>query len=223
MRIMSRGLFDNLGLKFVSLGLAFALWVVVAGEQRDERTLNATLSLTGLPNNMTLLNVPGDSVTVEVRGPKSLISGLSPNEVDVNLDLSTLKEGENLVAVKADRVDVPRGVEVVQVSPKWVRLILESVAERVVRVAARVEGNPAAGYFLKRASARPDRVRLVGPRSEVNRLDKVYTSTISIEGRSHDFGALASLEPVGKLIKVEGPALVQVSVEIRANPRPSSS
>ena len=223
MRIMFRGLFDNFGLKLVSVGLAFALWVVVAGEQRDERTLNAPLSLAQLPKHLTLLNIPGDFVTVEVRGPKSLISGLSPSEVDVHLDLSTLKEGENLVAVKADRVDVPRGVEVVQVSPKWVRLVLESVAERVVRVAARVEGNPAAGYVFKRASAHPDRVRLVGPRSEVNRLDKVYTSAISIEGRSHDFSALTSLEPAGKFIKVEGPALVQVSVEIRTNPRPSSS
>lgn len=223
MRIMSRGLFDNLGLKLASLGLAFALWMVVAGEQRDERTLNAPLSLARLPKNTALLNVSGDFVTIQVRGPKSLISGLSPNEVDVNLDLSTLKEGENIVAVKADQIDVPRGVEVVQISPKWVRLVLESVAERVVRIAARVEGNPAAGYYLKRASTHPDRVRLVGPRSEVDRLEKVYTSAISVEGRSHDFGAMTSLEPVGKLIKVEGPALVQVSVEIRMNPRPSSS
>ncbi len=220
---MSRGLFDNLGLKLASLGLAFALWMVVAGEQRDERTLNAPLALAPLPKNTTLLNVSGDFVTVQVRGPKSLISGLSPDEVDVNLDLSTLKEGENLVAVKADQVDVPRGVEVVQISPKSVRLVLESVTERTVRVAARVEGNPADGYFLKRASTHPDRVRLVGPRSEVNRLETIYTSAVNVEGLSHDFGAMIALEPVGKLIKVEGPALVRVSVEIRRNRRPSSS
>lgn len=220
---MPGGLFDNLGLKLSSLGLAVALWMVVAGEQRDERTLNAPLTLARLPKNTALLNVPGDFVTVQLRGPKSLISGLSPSEVDVNLDLSTLKEGENLVAVKSDQVDVPRGVEVVQVSPKWVRLVVESVTERVVRVAARVEGNPTSGYYFKRASARPDHVRLVGPRSEVNRLEKVYTSTISIEGRSHDFGVSTSLEPLGKLVKVEGPVHIQVSVEIRASPKPSSS
>lgn len=220
---MFRGLFDNLGLKLASLGLAFALWMVVAGEQRDERTLNAPLALAPLPKNTTLLNVSGDFVTVQVRGPKSLISSLSPDEVDVNLDLSTLKEGENLVAVKADQVDVPRGVEVVQISPKSVRLVLESVTERTVRVAARVEGNPADGYYLKRASTHPDRIRLVGPRSEVNRLETIYTSAVNVEGLSHDFGAMIALEPVGKLIKVEGPALVRVSVEIRKSRRPSSS
>lgn len=222
-RMMSRRLFDNLGLKLASLALAFALWMVVAGEQRDERTVNASLSLARLPKHMTLLNGPGEAVMVQLRGPKSLISGLSPNEVDVNLDLSGLKAGENLVAVRPDQVDVPRGVEIVQVSPKWVRLVLESVAERVMRVTARVEGKPAAGYYLKRAVAHPERIRLIGPRSEMNRLEKVYTSAISVEGRSHDFSVMTSLEPVGKSIKVEGPALVQVSVEIRMNPTRSSS
>ncbi|PWB81599.1 MAG: hypothetical protein C3F08_01520 [Candidatus Methylomirabilota bacterium] len=218
-----KGLLSNWGLKLASLALAFALWMVVAGEQRDERTVNASVSLARLPKNTTLLNGPGEFVTVRLRGPKSLISGLSQNEVEANLDLSTLKEGENLVAVRADQVDVPRGVEVVQVSPKWIRLVLESVTDRVVRVAARVEGHPATGYYLKRALAHPDRVRLVGPKSEINRLERVYTSAINIEGRSRDFGAMTALEPVGKSIRVEGPALVQVSVEIRASPGPSSS
>lgn len=220
---MAGRLVDKFGLKLASLGLAFALWMVVAGEQRDERTLNVPLTLARLPEHTALLNVPGDFVTVQLRGPKSLIAGLSPKEVDVNLDLSTLKEGENLVAVKSDQVDVPRGIEVVQVSPKLVRLVLESVTERAVRVAARVEGNPAVGHYLKRASVHPDRVRLIGPKSEVNRLEKVYTSTISIEGRSRDFGVMTSLEPLGNLVKVEGATLIRVFVEIRANPRPSSS
>src|SRR5574337_748833 len=209
--MMSRGLFDNLGLKLSSLGLAFALWMVVAGEQRDERAMNIALTFTRLPKHTALLNVSGDSVTVRLRGPKSLISGLSPNEVEANLDLAGLKEGENLVAVTSDQVDVPRGVEVVQVSPKAVRLVLEAVAEREVRVTARVEGNPAPGYYFKRASAHPDHVRLVGPKSEVSRVEHIYTSAISLEGRSRNFGVLTSLEPVGESVKVEGPALVQVS------------
>jgi hypothetical protein len=47
-------------------------------------------------------------------------------------------------------------------------------------------------------------------RGEVNRPEKVYTSTISIEGRSRDFGVVTFLEPLRKLVKVEGPALVFV-------------
>lgn len=223
MRIMNRGLFGNLGLKLSSLGLAFALWMVVAGEQRDERALNVPLRLSRFPKHLVLLNDPGDFVTVKLRGPKSLVAGLSPNEVDLKLDLSRLKEGENLVAVGVDEVETPRGVEVLHVSPKSVRLILESMAEREVRVAARIEGTPAGGHYFKRAYARPNRVRVVGPRSEVSRVAKVYTSAISIEGRSRDFAVWTSLEPVGKSVKVEGAEFVQVSVEIGDSSRRPSS
>lgn len=220
---MKEGLFRNLGLKLCSLGLAFALWVVVAGEQKDERTLNVPLKLARLPKNMALVNDPGAFVTVKLRGPKSLVTGLPPDEVDLNLDLSQLKEGENLVPVRVEEFEVPRGVEVLQASPRWVRLALESLAEREVRVAARVEGKPAAGHYFKGAYARPDRVRVVGPRSEVSRVAKVYTSAISIEGRSSDFAVKTSLEPVGKSVKVEGTDSVQVSVEIGGNSRRPSS
>lgn len=219
MRVANTGLFANVGLKLLSIGLAFALWMVVAGEQRDERQLHVPLPLSRLSKHLVLLNDPGDFVTVKLRGPKSLVASLSPSEVELKLDLSRLKEGENLVAVGADEVETPRGVEVLQVSPKSVRLVLESMAEREVRVAAKVEGTPAGGHYFKRAYARPNRVRVVGPRSEVSRVAKVYTEAVSIEGRSRDFAVWTALEPVGKSVKVEGADSVQVSVEIGENGR----
>ncbi len=220
---MKQLLSRNLGLKLCSLGLAFALWIVVAGEQKDERTMNVPLKLSRLPKNMALTNDPGTFVTAKLRGPKSVVRGLSPDEVDLNLDFSKLKEGENLVDVRPEEIEVPRGVEVLQASPRWVRLTLELVAEREVRVSAKVEGRPAAGHYLKRAYANPDHVRVVGPKSEVSRVAKVYTSAISIEGRSHDFAVRTSLEPIGKSVKVEGADSVQVSVEIGSGSRRPSS
>ncbi|MEK6568867.1 MAG: CdaR family protein [candidate division NC10 bacterium] len=221
--MMKEGLFRNLGLKLFSLCLAFALWLVVAGEQREEHTLKVPFKLTRLPERMVLVNDPGDVVTVKLRGPKSLVSGLPPDEVNLNLELSRLVEGENLVGVKVEEIQVPRGVEVLQASPKVVRLVLESMADREVRVAARVEGTPAAGHYFRRASARPDRVRVVGPKSEVRRVTRVYTATVSIEGRSRDFAVWTTLEPVGKSVKVDGADSVQVSVEIGGGGRRQSS
>jgi YbbR domain-containing protein len=219
---MKEGLLRNLGLKVFSLCLAFALWLVVAGEQREEHTLNVPLKLTRIPERMMVVNDPGDVVAVKLRGPKSLVSGLPADEVDLNLDLSRLKEGENLVPLKADDIQVPRGVEVVQTSPKTVRVVLEWMADREVRVAARVEGRPAAGHYLRRASTRPDRVRVIGPKSEVSRLTRIYTSAVSIEGRTRDFAVWATLEPIGKAVKVDGIDSVQVSVEIGSGKNRSS-
>ncbi len=211
---MKERLLHNVGLKVFSLVLAFSLWLVVAGEQRVEHSLKVPIKLTDLPEQLALVNEPNGDATVRMRGPKTLVTGLGPDDIDLNLEFSRLKEGEHLIPLRTEQIRVPRGVEVTQISPGRIRLVLEPIADREVRVSPRLEGRPAPGYYVKRAYARPDQVRVVGPRSELNRMSGVLTPPISTEGKSRDFTARTRLEPVGTSVKVAGENSVEVVVEI---------
>ena len=61
--------------------------------------------------------------------------------------------------------------------------------EREITVEPSVEGKPAPTYEVKEVSVTPSRVRVTGPASSVNLLEKVLTHTISIEGRRESFDA----------------------------------
>ena len=61
--------------------------------------------------------------------------------------------------------------------------------EREITVEPSVEGKPAPTYEIKEVSVTPSRVRVTGPASSVNLLEKVLTQTISIEGRRESFDA----------------------------------
>ena len=61
--------------------------------------------------------------------------------------------------------------------------------ERELAVEPRVEGKPAAMYEVKEIIVTPAQVRVTGPASHVNALEKVPTETISIEGRRESFDA----------------------------------
>lgn len=61
--------------------------------------------------------------------------------------------------------------------------------ERELAVEPRVEGKPAATYEVKEVVVTPVRVRVTGPASHVNALERVPTETISIEGRRESFDA----------------------------------
>jgi len=61
--------------------------------------------------------------------------------------------------------------------------------ERELAVEPRVEGKPAANYEVKEVIATPAHVRVTGPASHVNALEKVPTETISIQGRRESFDA----------------------------------
>lgn len=61
--------------------------------------------------------------------------------------------------------------------------------EREITVEPSVEGKPAATYEFKEVLVTPARVRVTGPASSVNLLEKAPTQTISIEGRRESFDA----------------------------------
>lgn len=65
----------------------------------------------------------------------------------------------------------------------------EPQIEREVVVEPRIEGKPAAGYEVKEILVTPSKVRVQGPASHVNALQKASTAPISIQGRKESFDA----------------------------------
>jgi YbbR domain-containing protein len=211
---MPRWVVNNLGLKLLSLFLAALLWAVVLGEQKIEVTVNVPLVL-DVPPKLFLVNDPADSVEVRLRGPKTLVTSVTPREIALGGSPVALVEGENTIPIREESIRVPRGIQVVDASPRRVRVVLERAVEREVEVSPRVEGRPPEGYAVRLVTANPPRVRMVGPASELARIARVRTFPISVTGQRVSFSARALLEPVGRQVRVEDsvPIIVQVDIE----------
>ncbi|MBI2116508.1 MAG: YbbR-like domain-containing protein [candidate division NC10 bacterium] len=213
MGIRSR-LLANLGLKLLSVVLAVFLWAVVLGEQKVEVTRTVPLEITNLPRDLILVNDPPDSLEVRLRGPKTLVTTLASREVDLEGLPKSFVEGENVIAIRPETVRVPRGIEVVEVTPRRVRVVLDAMAVREVEVSPRVEGAPAKGFALKRVTSTPARIRMAGPKNELRRLTRVYTVPISLDGQTASFTTRAMLEPAGRQIRALDEVPIIVGVEI---------
>jgi YbbR domain-containing protein len=211
---MRTWLLENLGLKLLSVALAVFLWAVVVGEQKVEVTMNIPLEMKGLPRNLVMVNEPPDTLGVRVRGPKTLVSTLSPSEIVLEGLPGNFVEGENVIAIRPDMVQVPRGIDVVDVALHRVRVVLDAVVEREVEVSPRVEGAPAKGYVVKQVTSSPPRIRMAGPRSDLRRLTRIYTVPINLDGHSSSFTTRAMLEPVGRQVRALDDTPIIVAVEI---------
>lgn len=210
---MRRWITHNLGLKLLSLCLAVLLWAVVLGEQKVETMVNVPLNLDA-PPNLFMVNFPTDALEVRLRGPKTLVTSLTSREVTLGELPVKLAEGENIIPIREDMVRVPRGIQVVEVSPRRVRVVLEAAAEREVEVSPYVEGNPPNGFMVRRVTSIPSHVRMVGPTSEVRRLTRVRTLPVSLAGRTASFSTRVLLEPVGRQVRLESNVPITVEVEI---------
>jgi hypothetical protein len=211
---MRTRLLENLGLKLLSVVLAVFLWAVVLGEQKVDVTLTVPLEIKDLPRDLILVNEPPDSLEVRLRGPKTLVTTLASREVVLEGLPKNFVEGENVIAIRPGAVRVPRGIEVVEVTPRRVRVVLDAMAVREVEVSPRIEGAPAKGFILKRVTSTPARIRMAGPKNELRRLARVYTVPISLDGQTASFSTRAMLEPAGRQIRALDEVPIIVGVEI---------
>ncbi len=207
-------LLNNLELKLVSVVLAVFLWAVVLGEQKVDVTISIPLEIKDLSRNLVMVNDPTDTLHVRLRGPKTLVSTLGPREVVLTEMPKTFVEGENVLQMRPEAVRVPRGIEVVDVNPRRVRVVLDAIVERELEVSPRIEGVPAKGFVVKRVTSSPARIRMAGPKSELRRLARVYTLPISLDGHSASFTTRAMLEPQGRQIRTLEEVSIVVAVEI---------
>jgi YbbR domain-containing protein len=211
---MRAWILDNLGLKLLSVFLAAFLWAVVLSEQKIEVTVNIPLEFKDIPPRLVLVNEPLDTLQVRLRGPQTLVTALAPREVALNTPPHRFKEGENLIPIPREAIRLPRGIEAVEVTPPRVRLLLEALVEREVEVSPRVQGTPAKSHVLKRVTSDPPRIRLAGPKSEIQRLWRVYTLPINLDGQTATFTTQATLEPMGRQVRILDNTPITVGVEI---------
>ena len=206
--------FKHFGLKLLSVGLAVLLWMAVSGEQTVERGVRVSLELQQFPPGLEILGEPPSTVDVRVRGASGTLGRVSPGDIVAVLDLRAARAGRRLFHLTPEQVRVPFGVEVVQVTPPTVALLFEHSATRQVPVVPAVDGKPAAGYIVGKASAEPATVEVIGPESAIERVTEALTEPVSVAGareRVRETVTLGLLDPALRL-KTTRAAMVTVQV-----------
>jgi len=210
---MRRWLLDNTGLKLLSLALAIFLWAVVLGEQKVEVSVNLPFELP-IPSGMMVVNDAPETLEVSLRGPRTLVKSVVPREVSLHRLEAALEEGENLIPIRREIARAPRGIEVVDVTPHRLRVVLDRLLDRDVEVVPRIEGTPADGYAIRQIAVVPARVLLVGPAGDLGRQSRIRTMPVSVQGQTGTVTARVPLESPGRQVRIRQDTSVTVTVEI---------
>jgi YbbR-like protein len=207
----------HVGLKVLSIGVAALLWLVVTGDPVVERTLRVGLEMQRAPTGLELVGGVPDAVAVRVRGSASRLSGLSPGDLSVVVDLDGVRPGRRLFALTPLQVTAPFGVEVAQVTPPTLSLAFEPTASTFLPVRPRVEGTPVDGHSVTNVSVTPSQVRVSGPESVVRTLTELFTEPVSIEGATSYVREAVTIDSSDAGLRLEGGATAVVTITISAD------
>ncbi|RPI27805.1 MAG: hypothetical protein EHM61_07245 [Acidobacteria bacterium] len=213
---------SNLGLKALSLVLAFLFWMQIAGRERVQRIISAPIVFENVPENLEITGDFPTQVEVVIRSERPG-GQVAANDLLVIVDLGASKPGVQTIPLSGKNVkNKPLGVDIVNLLTSRIRIVLEQVEQRSVDVEAQVIGRPAPGYRMAAVTIDPGSMTVIGPQTRIRRISRVLTEPVSIEGTSTTVRRDVYLHLPDPPVRLAGSQVVMVTVTIVADkPQPA--
>ena len=207
-----RKITDNIPLKIMSVSVAVVVWLIVVNIDNPVGTNYYTLTNVELINKeyvessdtigkMCMPEEKQDSIRIAITTNKKIRDKIKVSDITATADL------QQAVSLDTNPVMVPITVtcSVPGVTPNDIKVTPQNLSvnldeketqEFVVNV-SRGDTKPGKDYEVGSLTANPEKVRITGPKSLVNKIDKV-NATISLDGNTQDFTQDVNLTIIDK-------------------------
>jgi YbbR domain-containing protein len=209
---LQSAMFDNTGLKFLSMVLAVTVFLLVNTDKDREITARVGVAYK-LPEDKVLVSERVDEVRVTIKGAWRRLRKFDEREVErINLDLQHAPSGE--IPLTSDMIHLPSGVTVTSINPRFISVVFDKRVEKIVEVTPAITGRPQHGYVAIEAKPIPATVRLRGGQGTLGALTSVHTREVSLEGRADSFVVETEAAPPEGIEVIGNPSIgVQVRVD----------
>ena len=108
--------------KLGALGLVSILWLLFAGQQDFEVTLQVPLKTDRLPSNMVIVQPQSPRINITIRGLRKDASTVDPDDVDARLDLRSAGLGRETFRIARDQILLfNEQIDVVKIDPSEIK------------------------------------------------------------------------------------------------------
>ena len=185
---MEKKLSNNIGLKVLSVFLAFFVWLAVVNinnpEDSDSKEVPLDIVNEGIltSNGKTYeLLTDKDTVTVSYRVRTLDKAGISASDFRAYIDLADIYEPTGAVPVKIEVKNNRRLLDTPVAKPGVIRVKTEDLQRKSFEIRAKVIGEAAEGYDKGTPSVSPNYINVSGPMSVVGQISAVGI-VINVDG-----------------------------------------
>lgn len=205
-----RKLTDNISLKIISVAVAVVLWLIVVNIDNPVDTNYYTVTNVELKNKeyvessdtigkMCMPEENQDTIRVAITADKKTRDKIRVTDIAAFADL------QQAVSLDTNPVMVPITVTCPGVSPGDIKVSPQNLSvhldeketqEFVINV-TKGDTKPGKDYEVGSLTANPEKVRITGPKSLINKIDKV-NAAVELSGNTQDFSKEVNLTIIDK-------------------------
>ena len=199
----------NFTLKIMSVFIGFLIWFIVVNVDNPVSSKSITIAGENVElqntayvdsaNMMCMQDDDPDPIRVTITGERRLLSRITQTNITLTADLQqagSLDTDPVMVPITASCPGI--SPENIKVTPQYLSVRLEEKVTQEFLVNVNYgSSQPGKGYEVGSQTASPEKVKITGPKSLVNKIDKV-NATVDVDGRTKDFSEEAELNMIDK-------------------------
>lgn len=211
---------ENVGLRILSLLLAFAAWMLAQGEQTYHATVVVPVEYQ-FPEELILAGdtPPPDQVVIQTSGSRAAMKTLQEEVRDIEIiyevDLRYAEPGRTVHSFRQPPDSLPDQVTIHTVSPSEVELMLDVLVTRTLPVELKTRGELPEGYAETARSTQPAQVTLRGGQTRLKEVDAVATEALRLNKRTENFEGEIALDLSDLHIHPDSPRSVRATVVVQ--------
>lgn len=205
---MKKALTNNLGLKLIALGCSILLWFIVVNlsDPVTEKVYTGIQVsvvhpeiVTNQGNTYQILN-ESNVTSVTVQAKRSIIEKIKAEDIKAVADMRKM-DMRSLIPIDVT-ISSYSGKYVAEANTKNVQVKIESGKSETFPITAISSGTPRDGYEIGVLQSDPEKIKISGPESVIDSIDKVVAE-VNVSGLSKDVELAADLvlyDAAGRII-----------------------
>lgn len=185
----------------IFLLLSITAWFITRLSETYSHTVDFALNYTNQPEGMLMVDIPPEELGVRIRanGFQLLRYQLSPKKIKI--DLREVKHGDKgyFISPQSYRNQIEQQLSqeigLLQVPSDTLYMNFQQLRSKTVPVQIGGELDLAQNYMLEgELLLEPGQIHLLGPPSEIDSIEVIYTEPLSISGIKEDFVSELSID-----------------------------
>ncbi len=168
---------------------------------------------------LEILETSRNTVTLELSGSGSLIRSIRPDQVQVRLDLSRVRPGNNTIVLMPENVSVPPGVFLKGIRPSSVDVEMDVIIRKELPVQVDWAGKLPKDLMISDVKTDPEKVQVVGAKSLLGKVATLYTEPVPLDQVSGSGSLSARIVLSHPFLRIAGGFRDRVTVEYSVRER----
>lgn len=206
---------NNLSLKIISIAIAVIVWFIVATSEQQEVSFYVPVKFKNESEGLKAFT-DTNLISVLVKGPKISMKNFTFNDIKIEIDLTNFQSGEYLYRIKPTDVMLPSGIHLIRVEPQDIRVMIDKLGTKTVKVIPTFIGEVKDGYKISSVTIIPNFVTIFGTNKKIKVLESIETLPINISDLDRNLKQKIGVK-LNEIVSDSKPKEVTVEIKVTEN------